>query len=438
MMNIKPKVGYLTVFNSFEEGAKNAQNIHEQGLQLLKKKNLTVVSLSKPINCLEDMLQAAELFRKEGIDVNIVRLATWSSDNLLLDLVSNCDVPVVNWGLEDMNSGSMCGAQQFNAILKELEKPCKFIYKDTEESLEMLENYVKCATIVKNLKKIRFGLIGNRIQGMSEVICDEFSLKQLIGPRIVSIGLEQFRNLCNQQQPSSIDTVKKKIKDIISTINVNDTDLIDAIKNYLGLKQFISQEQLSGVTIECYPNYMGKVCVGFSLLADEGFVGACEADINSLVLMWIMQNLSGSPVHHIDPNYLDEENNYLIGCHCGAGSVQLSEDLDKVEINHVRLANSGCCVMYTAKPGIVTMANLIGRKDTYRMAIITGKAIRTDRVFPGNPIRIQFPFPVQQFLDLVEAGGFGHHWVVAYGDCSEQLEKICELLNIDSLNFNHQ
>lgn len=437
-MNTTPKIGYITIFNSYEQGADNSHNIHEQGLKLLKNMKYNIISASKPINTSMDIVKMADLFRTEDIDVIIIRLATWSSDNLLLDLISNYDVPVINWGLNDMNSGSMCGAQQFNAVLKELDKPCKFIFNDTEESLASLDKYVKCASIVKALKKIRFGLIGNRTQGMAEVICDELSLKQVIGPQIISIGLDSFKRLCDSRQTSSIEPLIIKIKDTIPTINVNQTDLEDAIKNYLALKEFISQEKLSGVTIECYPNYMGKVCVGFSLLADEGIVGACESDINSLVLMWIMQNLSGSPVHHIDPNYIYEDENSMLGCHCGAGSVQLSEDLDSVEINHVRLANSGCCIMYSSKPGIITMANLIGRKGSYRMAIITGKAIRTDRAFPGNPIRIQFPFPIQQFLDLVEAGGFGHHWVVAYGDYPEQLEKICEMLNIDSLNFNNQ
>jgi L-fucose isomerase-like protein len=437
-MYITPKIGYVTVFNSYEEGANKAQEIHNQGLTLIKKQKCVVIPISEPVNDLKGILDAGELFRKENIDAIIVRLATWSSDTLILNLISTCDVPIVNWGLEDMNSGSMCGAQQFNAVLKELDKNCKFIYKDTPESLELLFKYIFYTALIKNLKQVRFGLIGNRTQGMAEVICDEFSLKEILGPQVISIGLDVFKKECENQKLEPIKSTMKKIRNLIPNINVSEAELTESIKNYLGLKQFITREQLSGVTIDCYPNYMGKVCLGFSLLADEGIIGACEADLNSAVLMWIMQNLSGSPVHHIDPNYLYDEDDSLIGCHCGAGSIQLADDLENTELNHVRLANAGCCVMYTAKPGIVTMANLIGRKSTYRMAIIAGKAVRTERIFPGNPIRIEFPFPIQQFLDLVEAGGFGHHWVVAYGDCSDQLEKICETLNIDALNFNNQ
>jgi L-arabinose isomerase len=117
---------------------------------------------------------------------------------------------------------------------------------------------------------------------------------------------------------------------------------------------------------------------------------------------------------------------------------ELAESKLDVEIKNVRLAKSGCCITFPSKPGIVTMANLLGRKGTYRMAIIVGEALSTTMVFPGNPIKIELPFPIDLFLDLVETGGFGHHWVVAYGDISEELEKLGELMDLDVLHFNHQ
>ena len=181
---------------------------------------------------------------------------------------------------------------------------------------------------------------------------------------------------------------------------------------------------------------MGEYCLAFSLLSSEGFSCACEGDVNSLVLVWIMQNLSGMPTHHIDPLQLKEEENALIGSHCGSGAVEIAEDPKEIKLTHVRLANKGVCIQFPSKTGEITMANLIGRKGTYRMAIITGKAIKTTMEFPGNPIKIQFPFELDRFLDLVEIGGFGHHWVVAYGDISRELIRIAEMLNIKYTYFN--
>ncbi|MBD3350889.1 MAG: hypothetical protein GF364_05325 [Candidatus Lokiarchaeota archaeon] len=437
-MYIKPKIGFLTVFHPFEEGADKAQELHNSCLKSLNKLDIDIINHKNPVSEASESAVVGEHFRKKNVDAVVILLATWSSDNLLLDLTAVCEVPIINWGLEDINSGSMCGAQQFNAVLKELEYPCTFVYKNNNLSLINMYKYFISVAMVNALKMTKFGLIGSRTQGMSEVICDEFSVRDVFGSRIVSIGLDIFKRSVESQNTNDYRSVLEEIKTNIRNINVTDEELEHAIKNYAALKEFIEEQELDGVTIECYPNYMGEVCLGFSLLADEGYVGACEGDINSAILMWIMQNLSKSPVNHIDPLYLYDEDDSIVGSHCGCTSVFLADDLDAVEISHVRLADKGVCMMYSCKPGAVTMANLIGRKGTYRMAVITGNAIRTERAFPGTPVRVQLPFSNQAFLDLVEIGGFGHHWVVAYGDISTELLKLGDLLEISTLYFNNQ
>lgn len=437
-MYIIPKIGYITVFHPFEEGADEASKINEEGAELLENFTINIIKSESLVSSREDALAAGELFRKSDVDAVVVRLATWSSDNLLLDLHSICDVPVVNWGLESMNSGSMCGAQQYNAVLKELGEECRFIYRDTQFSLINMYTFILVAAIRKKLQRLRIAIIGNRTQGMAEVICDEFSLRTIFGPRIISLGFGKFKQMVRSTSSEECSGIVDDWREKIPNIEVGEEDLINSARNYLAMRNLVDKHDLAGIAVECYPEYMGQTCLGFSRLADEGIVGACEGDLNSLVLMWIMQNFSRSPVHHIDPLFLYDEDHSMVGSHCGSGSMYLAEDQNEIKIDHVRLADKGACIMYPSKPGVVTMANLIGREKTYRMAIIVGEAERTELVFPGNPVRIQFPFANQTFLDLVEIGGFGHHWVVAYGDISDELFRLCDFLGVDALNFNSQ
>jgi L-fucose isomerase-like protein len=321
-MDFAPKVGYITLVHRFEEGADKAAQVYNQGLKKLNPYHYEIVTSKEPISSTKQAIEIGNQFLKSNIDVIIIRLATWCSDNLLLDIIAILDVPVVCWGIPDVNSGSMCGAQQFNSVLKELNKTCRFIYGDKTEALDKLDAFIKIIAVRKRLKTLRVGLIGNRTQGMAEIICDETSLREVIGPRVESMGWEEFDQIVKNQTISNENAIIEKINQLkrdISTISVSDEDLKQTVLNYLVLKNIVKEKQLDAATIECYPNHMGQLCVAFSLLADEKIVCACEADLNSAVLMWIMRQLSAGPVHHIDPLSVDESEDTIVGSHCGSG-----------------------------------------------------------------------------------------------------------------------
>ena len=83
----------------------------------------------------------------------------------------------------------------------------------------------------------------------------------------------------------------------------------------------------------------------------------------------------------------------------------------------VRLASKGACVMFPCKPGDVILVNLVGRTATFRAYVLEGTAVACDLVFPGNPVRIELrDFTAREFLDLVSDHGFGHHWIIGYGN----------------------
>ncbi|MHA1284570.1 MAG: hypothetical protein ACTSVV_07835 [Promethearchaeota archaeon] len=431
-MKIKPKIGFCVIFHPFEDNADKAPEIFESTLSLLEKvKDIEIIKADNLINDVPSALDAGKKFSKEKVDVICVKLATWSSDNPILDMSSICDVPFIFWTYPDINAGSLCGGQQFNMVFKELGKECIFVYKDDEKTLNKIISYAKAVALKNELQRLRLLRIGNRTQGMSEVICDEFSIKEIFGPRVITLGLDNFKQLVNEFSDDDAELHWNEIKQRVKQINVSDYEGRLAIKNYLAMKNLIENGQIGGITIECYPLYMGKVCLGFSLLADEGIPGACEGDVNSLVLMYILTRLSGQPVHNIDILEVRESDNTILGSHCGCGSFSLAESSESISLENVRLANKGVCAIFPAKTGKITMANLVGRKGTFRMCVIEGEAIKTNLEFQGNPIRIKLPIDIKEFLEMVEEFGFGHHWIIAYGTYGVNLKYLSRLLGFD-------
>jgi L-arabinose isomerase len=139
--------------------------------------------------------------------------------------------------------------------------------------------------------------------------------------------------------------------------------------------------------------------------------------------------LTDDPIHFGEMLAFDEEHNALVTSHCGCGSPSLA-DTNGFTLQPVRLANSGVCIRYTAKPGPVTYVNLVGRKGNYRLCAIEGQAVQTSMVFEGNPLRMELKSPIRKVWQVVAEHGFGHHWMTAYGHVASVLIEFCQLTGI--------
>ncbi len=59
----------------------------------------------------------------------------------------------------------------------------------------------------------------------------------------------------------------------------------------------------------------------------------------------------------------------MVLSHCGNGSFSLAEDFDAIELSPVRLMDQGCCSLFTSKPGIVTLLNIMSIGITISMLV---------------------------------------------------------------------
>jgi L-fucose isomerase-like protein len=331
-----------------------------------------------------------------------------------------------------MNTGSMCGGQQFGCVLTELDKPHRFVFGPANDSgaISCISDYVTAANLAAALRKTRMGLVGYRVPGMTEVTFDELELKAVLGPRTVHYGLETVeKTMSDVSEAEAMDVWQKRMAHV-RKVSVGKADIIDSMRGYLALKRFAEGDRLSGMAIECYPRFMGRLCLACSLLADEGIVVGCEADMNSTVAMLMLARLTGQPVHNTDGLGVDMAEGSIVFSHCGNGSMSLAESPDKIEIDHVRLKHQGACVLFPGRPGLVTLVNIVGRRGTYRIGVASGEAIPTGMVFAGNPTKVVLEGGVKHYLDVIARKELGHHWMIGYGDVRKPLRELCNFLGI--------
>ena len=150
--------------------------------------------------------------------------------------------------------------------------------------------------------------------------------------------------------------------------------------------------------------------------------------MTNALTMELLLHLSGRAVNNTDLLYPDEEKNTILFAHCGSSGFSIADGT--VELAPVRLADHGVCCRFTAMPGRVTAVNICGHGETFRLSYMVGQALPCGMEFPGNPTVIRFEKPVAEINEWILANGIGHHWMVGYGDFSEELNRFCRLQKI--------
>jgi L-fucose isomerase-like protein len=416
-----PRIAVVSLSSPLEIGADKAAAAAAETGAALEKRGCAVVFSGD----VKSAAGAAELGRKlAGARPDAVVLAPvcWFEDYLALDLLEECGVPVLLWARPGMETGSLCGAQQLGCYLRYLEYPFHHVFGspgDSDTAGEALV-FLRACALKSRLRRSKIGVAGVHVNGMTHTAPFEFALKKSIGPRVVQLYLPDIIKSAENQDHDRAAAIWSDFKGRAGSCLVPDETGAESMRMFLALKDIVAAHDLDAVTVGCYPQLMGRVCLAASLLADEGVPFACEGDVNGAAGQLILTLLSGAPTHHTD--WLDPlEDGTVALTHCGSGSLSLAESKDKICLSSVRLMGAGACALFPSKPGPVTMLSLIARDSGYQIAMLQGEAVRTEMVFPGNPVRVRFKKPFKEICREIFEHGVGHHWMIVYGDHSAEL-----------------
>lgn len=429
-MNIK--IATVGLAHPFEVGYDNAENLLATTVKTLEAEGISCFDSGVVMHDLATVEQAAENLKKEDFDVLLVCIATWSEDHHLLDLLSYVDKPVILRAYPAFDTGSLCCAHQIGAVFTDIGKKYEFVYGEPDDSkmAVKVKNIAVPYALARVMGQARVGAIGGRVKGMTEIAYDEFAIKEKLGARVVNLDEKEMTAKVAAITDDEARAVLAEKKPCLMgcKVTAKEEDVLESIKYYMALKALAEEYSLSALSVKCYTTYMGKVCLGYSLLAEEGIVGSCEGDVTNALTMQLLYELSNRPINNTDLLYLHEDENTILFAHCGSSGFSIAGG--EIELAPVRLAEIGVCCKFVQAPGKVTAVNICGHGDTFRLSYMVGDAIPCGMEFPGNPVVIHFDKSVEEINEAIMANGIGHHWMVAYGDLSEALERFCKIRNI--------
>jgi len=427
------RLGLVIVASPLEVGADKASILLEELQAILSKTHLELYPYHQPVNSPKDAINAGRMFHDKRVHAICVISASWFEDYLVLDMLEECDVPIIVRGLPGMETGSLCGTQQLGFMLRQLCKSYIVIYDglNSESALKQVMEYSSASMVRYRLRRSRIGYLGHRVEGMTETTVHELALKKIFGSRVVNIDTSVFLENVSSLIPDAEKWIE--IKNQVGKVISKDEDCLESMNVYATLKSIIEEKMLDAVAIGCYPHLMGKVCLSASLLGEEGIPIACEGDVNGALGMMILSWLTSEPVHNTDLLNPIPEDNAIVFSHCGSGGFSLAKSRDEITLAPVRLMDKGLCCLFTAKPGDVTLLNIIPTIDSYKIAVLEGVALETDMVFPGNPLKVQFKSDYRNILSWIIDEGLGHHWMAVYGLHKDEIDDLASMVGCEMI-----
>ncbi len=414
MTKLIPRIAVASLSSPLEVGADRAPKLAADLTGLLESRGCEVLNLG-PVGNPDQAVAAGRKAAEAHVHAVILTVASWFEDYLALDLLEECPLPVLLWPAPGMETGALCGAQQLTCYLKQLEIPYHSIFAAVEEGEDFASTmeFLHAAALRYRLRRARIGHAGHRVAGMTEVAVNEMALKKTVGPRVVPLDMPELLARAQKTPEDHAIELWRKVTGRAGACRVSDADGIDSMKVYGAIKKLVQEHRLDALTIGCYPHFMGRVCLAASLLADEGVPLGCEGDVNGAVGQLVLQLLTGQPTHNTD--WLDPlPDGSVVFTHCGSGSFSLAESKNKITLASVRLMGQGTCALFPARPGPVTLINLVPSGRGYQCALLEGQAVQTEMVFPGNPLRVKFDHSAAHLIQWIHDEGIGHHWMAGY------------------------
>ncbi|KPJ65943.1 MAG: hypothetical protein AMJ43_09560 [Coxiella sp. DG_40] len=196
--------------------------------------------------------------------------------------------------------------------------------KVTGVSSSSFEDVVEAANCFECIKKLRSSVILKVGAGPdwwghipAKLIEDNF------GPKVVDISFGQLNDAYKKADRTEaakwadcwMNNAEKVVEPSRQTIEKSGA-------MYLTMLELMQQYKAQAITVNCLGGFYGGhmtayPCLGFFQLNNDGYVGACEADMKSTLTMLVMSYLVGRPGYISDP-VIDTANNQVIYAHCVA------------------------------------------------------------------------------------------------------------------------
>lgn len=229
---------------------------------------------------------AVAKFQKEKVDAIFVLFCDFGDEGSVADVVSKFQVPVLVWGERDQHPNSeqrrgrdtQCGMFAATKVLRRYGVKYSYIYNVEAESGEFrrgFDNFVRVTCVLKDLKNLRIGKIGEHPGPFRSVMTNEAALMTRFGIQTVAIApvilQKTMAKILEDKEESFVSQVEAfRGRFDCSCAGSDGVEKVVALK--LAIAQQLEANGCTAAAIECWPTcaLLGMpACAAVSELTNE-------------------------------------------------------------------------------------------------------------------------------------------------------------------------
>ena len=200
-MAMKPKVGVL-VMALLEDDYNKTAHVRPMAQQVADKIGGIIGQYAETVcpPLVEEERQAAaaaQMFNSAGVDLIVAVEVAYTKGLVPTRCFLDTTAPVLVWNTQQieflpenadfdlimLNSG-MAGVPEMTSALLRMRRPFWMVTSmmDDPGGQRKLAEYIAAAGVVRRLKAARIAILGHAFEGMTDLMIDQLSLRQFVGP----------------------------------------------------------------------------------------------------------------------------------------------------------------------------------------------------------------------------------------------------------------
>jgi L-arabinose isomerase len=462
-MAVKPKVGVL-VMALLEDDYNKTAHVRPMAQKVADKIGGIIAKYAETIcpPLVEEEYQAqaaAQMFNSAGVDLIVAVEVAYTKGAVPVRCFLDTNAPVLVWNTQQIeflpedadfdlimvNSG-MAGVPEMTSALLRMGRPFWMVTSlmDDPEGHKRLAEYIAAAGAIRRLKAARIAVFGHAFEGMTDLMIDQLSLRQFVGPVCWPVEPEKV-------SAAMADVPQKDVKALVKKesgrykIDMDAAQLEHSCRLGLALEKVIrdgnfdaaasfDQVWLTDPRVGIIPAYAtGRLC-------ELGIPTSTEADLTTVTAMLILQELTGKATF-LENYVVDFKRDAIILSHDGHGNPDMAAKPADVTLKHSiyykGVNGFGASYEFAYAPGPVTNLSLVNVGGLWRLNISEGESIVIKPRPVAAPQMLFKPrkLSIKDWCDAWCSAGSPHHMALAYGYLSRQIKIYAEMQGLEVIEI---
>lgn len=469
-----PKIGIFAVahavyWDQFEGLYDRIMGYHRDFLALVHENDAETVDFGM-IDSSEKAYAVIPKILAAGVDLLFCNMTTYATSSVFAPIMREINQPVVLAALQpraaldyttaatwmQLENDNICSVPEFTGVAVRMGKKVSDVIigtlYDDEDAKQEIAKWCGIAKVLHSLSGARLGLMGHVLEAMYDMHTDPTAVSAAFGVHVPLLEIDDVLALYQTvtegeiqaklaQIDAEFDTPEPESDPV--TTRLTPEDRYQAAKSAAALDKLVEKHHLDGLAYY-YEGQAGSLhrklaetlIVGNSLLIARGIPMCGEYDIKTCIAMLIMDRLGiGGSFAEFHP--LDFKEDFVLVGHDGPHHLAVAEGkpvLRSLKKYHGK-PGSGASVEFKLKEGPITMLG-ITQNAAGKFKFVIGEGISKAGPIPptGNTNTRGFFEPTtKSFLKKWVMEGPTHHYALGIGHHAETIEKIAEILGIESV-----